>query len=79
MAVVCTDVGQCKEVIKKDGFVVPPKDPTALAHAIKFYLENGNKRKEDAANFNRRIKDSYTEGAVIPYVHDFYSRVLKEK
>lgn len=56
LPVVVTDVSDNREWVKdgEGGFVVPPKQPTALAHAIVYLLQNESVRTEFGA-INRKI------------------------
>jgi len=56
LPVVVTDVSDNREWVKdgEGGFVVPPKQPTALAHAIIYLLQNESARTEFGA-INRKI------------------------
>jgi glycosyltransferase involved in cell wall biosynthesis len=72
LAVVCTDVGQCKEVVNGFGKIVPPKNATALAGALLYYIENEEKRIADGAAFSVHIAKNYAEDAVIPKLLNIY-------
>ena len=60
LPVVCTDVGQCKEVTNQYGLLVPPNNPAAFGEALLYYIENPINREEDALAFSRHIKDQYS-------------------
>lgn len=72
LAVVCTDVGQCKEVVGLFGKIVPPKDAVALAEALLFYIENEGARVKDATEFSKHVLANYTERNIIPKLLDIY-------
>lgn len=65
LPVVCTWVGECQNVIDKNGKLVPPKDPVALAKAIEQYMEDPQERKRDAEAFKKRVKKNFSEEAVL--------------
>jgi glycosyltransferase involved in cell wall biosynthesis len=64
LAVICTDVGQCKEVINTNGLVIPPNNSSAFGEALIYYIENTAKRVEDALAFSKHVKDQYSFEAV---------------
>lgn len=77
LPVVCTGVGECEAVIGKDGILVSPKDPQALAEAIEFYLKNESARIKDAKFFRQKVIQQYSENAVVPEVIAFFERIYK--
>jgi glycosyltransferase involved in cell wall biosynthesis len=60
LGVVCTDVGQCKYLVKDYGKCVPPKKPEALAEAINFYIDFHQKLEIDSHNFNNHVNKNYS-------------------
>lgn len=77
LPVICTDVGECAEVIGSDGKLIPPKNPEALAEAISFYLENDSKRMKDATSFHSAVIAAFSEKKVVPELIKFYEEILK--
>ena len=77
LPVVCTEVGECAEVIGSAGKLVPPNNPGALAKAIEFYLENDSERMDDAAFFQKKVASVFSEEAVVPNLLQFYEKILK--
>lgn len=75
LAVVCTDVGQCKEVLGVDGKVVPSRHFKALAVAILHYREDENRRKKDAAAFKKRVAGNFSEEAVMKDLLWFFTNL----
>ena len=74
LAVVSTDVGQCRDVIQSFGLLVPPNDAEALSKGILYYIENSEKREADADKFSNHIKSTYSFEAVLPKVLNLYKR-----
>jgi glycosyltransferase involved in cell wall biosynthesis len=74
LAVVSTDIGQCREVIQSFGKLVPPKNAEALSKGILYYIENSEIREADALKFSNRIKNAYTFEAVLPKVLGLYKK-----
>jgi glycosyltransferase involved in cell wall biosynthesis len=74
--VVVSDVGALGETVREDGsgLVVPPRDPAALAHAVRDLLELGAWRQyADAAG---RIAHSRSPDAVGARLREVYDLVL---
>ncbi|APG60092.1 glycosyltransferase [Christiangramia salexigens] len=71
LAVVCTDVGECREVLGTEGILVPSKSPVELAQAISFYLKNDNKRENDSIGLKRRIQNFYAAESIMPFYLKF--------
>ncbi len=72
LPVVCTNVGQCAEVIKEFGKIVDANDPNALAIVISYYIENEEVYKQDSLNFNNEVVNKYSEHVVLPNILKFY-------
>ncbi|MAP79601.1 MAG: glycosyltransferase [Aequorivita sp.] len=72
LAVVCTNVGECSEVVQEYGKIVPPKNAEALANAILFYIENETIRQEHSNKFSKHIQENYSEAAIIPKLLEIY-------
>ncbi|GHC59878.1 glycosyltransferase family 4 protein [Ulvibacter litoralis] len=69
---VCTDVGQCKEVLNDFGLLVPNNNATALFEAILNYIEDPEKRNKDALNFSKHICKFYTFEGVLDQLIELY-------
>lgn len=76
LPVVCTDVGECAEVVDDCGEIVPPKDPIALAIAIKKYMNNPEKRRMDGNKMLERVEKYYSEKAVLPQLIAMYKELI---
>lgn len=72
LAVVCTDVGQCREVVQNNALLVPPKQPKAFAQALETYMLNPDKRISDAQQLQQHIRENYSEQAVMDRVLELY-------
>ncbi len=72
LAVVCTDVGQCREVVGPFGKIVPPKNEDALAEALLFYIENEGERVTDAEGFSKHITANYSGKNIMPKLLAIY-------
>ena len=73
LAVVCTDVGQCRQVVGNRGKIVPPANSQLLAEALLAYLSNPEKAWEDAAAFKQHIEENYSFQAILPQLRELYS------
>ena len=70
LPVVCTDVGQCKEVLGNDnfGWIVPSKSPEKLAAAIKIALQDPELASLKGEKLKKNIDDNYgSKGFMIRY------------
>ena len=72
LPVVCTDVGQCKEVIDDHGLIISPGNPESLALALLKYIENQKKREEDALAYSIHIRNKYSFQAVESKILSLY-------
>ncbi len=59
--IVATDVGGIPEIIenKKEGLLVPPKNPPALTEAIQALLDSKTDREKYTKNFAKKIKEKF--------------------
>lgn len=71
LAVVCTDVGECKEVVKEYGIIVNPHDPNALATGILKYKDE-NLRMKDGTNFRNHVLKHYSSQNAIKELKKIY-------
>ncbi|MFD0977960.1 glycosyltransferase [Salinimicrobium gaetbulicola] len=71
LPVVCTNVGQCEEVIGGFGKLVEPEEPNALMKALLQYVNNEQQRSQDARNFQQKVLSEYSEELIIPQVIRF--------
>ncbi|CAL65564.1 glycosyltransferase [Christiangramia forsetii] len=75
LAVVCTDVGECRQVIGNHGILVSPKKPKELAHALRLYLDDDKKRIMDSNSLNIRINQFHSEKSIIPCYFKFLEQL----
>jgi len=73
LAVVCTEVGENKEVVGKYAVLVPPESVEVLEVAISEYMKDPVKMKNDSLALKKRISKNYSKQAVI---HD-YSKFIE--
>lgn len=76
--VVCTDVGDCANVIGAYGKLVPPGNPQALAEMLKFYIEKPEERIKDSLAFFEKIKMEFSEEVVITVVINFFQQIVNQ-
>jgi glycosyltransferase involved in cell wall biosynthesis len=67
LPVICTDTGQCKEVLGNGSFgmVVPPQNPAALATAIMEMINNKPQAIKMGAAFNKVVAEQYGSGTFL--------------
>ena len=76
--VVVTDVGAIPEIVDDGvtGFIVPPRNPEALADAIVKLLKDAKLRKEMAENAYKKLKTDLTWGKIAEKTIKVYERAL---
>ncbi len=72
LPIVCTDVGQCKEVVNNYGKIVPSNNYRDLAEAIKQYFQEPKSMEEDAFSFSKHISKSYSFESILPSILNIY-------
>jgi glycosyltransferase involved in cell wall biosynthesis len=77
LAVVSTDVGQCREVLVggEMGRVVPSGDSEKLGEAIAELLEDSNLREELGRKFQEHVQKNYSEDAFMKALAEVYETV----
>lgn len=72
---VVTDVGQCSEVLANGtiGYVVPPKRPELLAHAMKEALTKADVSQTVAKTFNDYVRKNYSSDRVMKEIFTVYT------
>ena len=78
LPVVCTEVGQCGEVLGKGtyGEVVPVENSEALAKSLIRYIEDSDYREEMAGSFHRHVKAHYSQEAAVEKLMTIYQEIL---
>ena len=76
--VVASEIGGIPEIVcdGREGLLIPPGDPIALAGALERLVADTDLREELAANAGRRAGD-YAPDAVVPRFEAAYERVLR--
>jgi glycosyltransferase involved in cell wall biosynthesis len=80
LPVVCTDVGQCNEVLGNGdfGWVVPPKMPQKLAIAIKEALSDTKLAQKKSSGLNVNINRNYGSENFISKYLDLVNKINKK-
>ena len=73
LPVVCTEVGQCREVVGGKALLVPPSNAETMAEAIEYYFDNPERRKKDAHGLQEKIKMEYSKESFQPVLLKFYA------
>ena len=78
-AVVATPVGGTPEVVVdgETGFLVPPRDPTALAAALRRLADDAELRKRFGAAGRRRVAERFTAAAMSERILAIYDEVRR--
>jgi glycosyltransferase involved in cell wall biosynthesis len=81
LATVATDVGGNRELIKDgvNGFLVPPRDPRALAIAIRKVLEDSHLHKSFGRNGRAFVEEHHDLNRMAARYLDLYARLASRK
>ena len=72
LPVVCTDVGQCKEVVGNNGWIVPSKDVQAFSKALQELIDNKESLNEKAQALHQRVLELYSEKGAVKTLLEIY-------
>lgn len=80
-SVISTSVGGIPEVVRtgETGWLVPPKDPAALAEQILLQLDRSSVGKTMAEAGRRLVENEYSLEKMLDRVERFYDRLLRER
>jgi len=75
---IVTDINGSREIIKQgeNGVVIPPKDTSALYHAMKDMITDHTAREYMASNARKMVGDRFEQGFVRKSLYDFYDEIL---
>lgn len=78
---IASDVGPVPEIIQdnKDGFLVPPADPEALADKIRYCLDNEDIYEEVSNNARLKAQKKFSANNSVRLLTDYYNSVMKER
>jgi len=75
---ISTDVGDCREIIGDDRFIVPPENSEALAVAIEHFFDMEHSEVELVIERNlQMVSDKYTLGNVVKTYEKLYMNCLQ--
>lgn len=77
LAVIATDVGDCKRIIINNhtGQLIKPSNVKTLSKAIQYYIENANDRKAAANQLQKHVQQQFSKEANIKTLTQNYSRI----
>src|SRR5690606_26606346 len=75
LPVICTNVGQCPEVLGLNGKLFKARDIESCFNAIVDYFNDPIKRIEDGNSFQSVVKSQYSVNSNIVLLKDFYSSI----
>jgi glycosyltransferase involved in cell wall biosynthesis len=80
-ALVTTDVPGCRDVVRSgvNGLIVPARDPSALAEAIRRLLAEPALRRRMAAESRRLAEERFTEERIVAETLALYRRILETR
>jgi glycosyltransferase involved in cell wall biosynthesis len=76
--IIATDVPGCREIVHdgENGILVPLKDSSSLASAIKELINNPEKRKSMGVNGRRLVESEFSEEIVVSQTLEVYQELL---
>lgn len=79
--IVATAVGDVPKVVinGKTGFLVPPRDPEALAQAIIKIFEDKSLRKKMGENCRKLVESRYSWNALSDKIIDYYAQITGDR
>jgi glycosyltransferase involved in cell wall biosynthesis len=79
LSAVCTNVGQCAEVMDdgRAGILVPAADSAALSEALISLLMSSERRRQLGELLASRVQERYSAKAALNAVEDVYAQVLR--
>lgn len=74
LAVIVTDVGECKEVVsdENNGLVIAPQNKGDMKNALLTYIQNIGVRKQKSINFAKRVTTEYTKKGMLEQLIELY-------
>ncbi len=72
LPVLCTEVGQCREVVGKEIMLVRKEHPLELAAGINNYLKNPSLLKKNSTILSKRVEENYSQQKIIGDILMFY-------
>ncbi|WP_430408543.1 glycosyltransferase family 4 protein [Kordia sp.] len=77
LAVLATDVGECKRVISDEtkGYLVKSKDTANFSQKLNNLIENEADRIKKAANLQKHIKQHFAQKAIVQQLITFYNEL----
>jgi len=81
LPVICTDTGQCSQVLGNGayGILVRPQDSTALADAVIQMIENATSTEQLAHAFNKHVEEEYGAEKFLSGYLKLLKRIVNEK
>lgn len=79
LAVITTNVGECKNVIhdKVNGFLINSLDVDGFVEALIIYIENEALRNTHSSSYKKHIKENYSEKAQLENILEIYKNCIK--
>jgi glycosyltransferase involved in cell wall biosynthesis len=80
-AVVCTDAGGIKEVIRNntDGFMVPVNDWMQIEKPLTWLLENPAEIKNYGTKARQRVEESFSLKVMVGEIEEVYEGISKRQ
>jgi glycosyltransferase involved in cell wall biosynthesis len=71
----------CREIVRdgRNGLLVPPRDPAAIADAIERLLDDAEMRQRMGMAGRELVENEFTEQHVVAQTLNLYRRLLDER
>ena len=81
LPVIATNVGGTPEVVidNQTGFLIPPKDPSAIAEKIMYIIEHPNLVKQIGQNARAYIEKTFSVDSMVKKTDDLFETAIREK
>lgn len=76
LAVITTDVGQCKQALDDAGICVPPEVTEAFASALLYLEENPLEAQQKAKIFQNKVQEHYGAPSILTEVLSIYAQII---
>jgi glycosyltransferase involved in cell wall biosynthesis len=78
-SIVTTDMPGCREIVQdgENGLLVPPKDPDALADALRELIDSPERRRSMGARGRQIVKDEFSIEKVVRETMEVYDELLE--
>jgi glycosyltransferase involved in cell wall biosynthesis len=80
LPVIATNVGGTPEVVidNKTGFLIPPKDPGAIAEKIMYIIEHPNFAQQIGQNARAYVEEKFSVKSMVKKTDELFETIISE-